>query len=297
MKFSIVLLLFLSFQTSAQNWIDLASVTWKVSPNNASENEATSSNLSTTTTNLKIPIVLNNNNALILGLEHQHNTITQKTEATSNTTTFQSSMLQAGYLQNWNKKHKTLLMTMTRLNSTYQMMESNQFQFAVLALTTSKQTDNFEWKYGAYYNGEFFGSMIVPLVGFNWEMNDKWRLKTVLPINLEVSYQPNKNFRSGMFFEGINASYRTANSAGTSQYIEKSDNNLSVFSEIHLGKKIWIHGKVGHSILRKYRLFSDHEKVQTKVGPVNIGDDRVDTKPLFNNGMSFEIRFLYRMPT
>ncbi|MCH2224390.1 MAG: DUF6268 family outer membrane beta-barrel protein [Crocinitomicaceae bacterium] len=297
MKFSALLIFLMSFQVFSQNWIDIASISLKSSPYNKLDNSKDQINFSSTSINLKIPVVIKNDNAIILGIEHQANSISSNQDRFT-PLYFQSSMLQMGYLQNWNKKHKSLFMTMTRLNSGYQNVNSEQLQIAGLFLSTSKRSQNFNWKYGMYFNTEFSGSMFVPLFGFNWKINDHWRLKTVLPINLELSYQHQKGLRSGLFFEGINASYRISNKHGVSnEYIDKADNNINLFSEINLGKKIWLHGKIGHSILRKYKVYSNNEKIKSKIGPINIGDNRPETLPLFNNGLSFEIRMLYRIPT
>ena len=105
------------------------------------------------------------------------------------------------------------------------------------------------------------------------------------------------NFIGGLKFEGVNAFYRI-NYASTLQneYLDKADNNLWVYSEIHLGKKIWFHLRAGHSIIRKYRLYNENEKLNLKLGPVNMGDDRKLTPTLFPNGWSFEARFIYRFP-
>ena len=139
--------------------------------------------------------------------------------------------------------------------------------------------------------------MIVPLFGFNWKINDKWRLKTVIPINLELSYQPRTWFRSGLFFEGINASYRVFNySTAKDDYLDKADNNLSLFSEVHLGKNIWLHAKAGISIIRQYRVFENDERLSLKLGPVNISDNRPQTQALFKDGVFIEGKIIYRLP-
>tara|TARA_B110000285_G_scaffold104055_1_gene118478 strand:- start:4679 stop:5608 length:930 start_codon:yes stop_codon:yes gene_type:complete len=286
---------------NAQDWIDLGTITSKYSPNNTTEQDNATRNLLSISANVKLPIVLNDNNVLILGLDHQYNSISRNyndgSNGSSNELPFSSSMLQLGLAHDWNAKSTTIFMAMGRLNSDYFEVDATHFQMAGLALTTTKRTKDFHWKYGVYYNAEFFGPMIVPLFGFNWKINDKWRLKTVLPINLELTYQPKTWFRTGLFFEGINASYRVFNYPTTqSDYLDKADNNLSLFSEFHLGKNIWFHIKAGTSILRSYRTFENNDKLVMKLGPVNIGDDRPETSPMFNDGLFVESKIIYRLP-
>jgi len=286
---------------NAQDWVDLGTIKTRYSPNNSTELSNTTRNLLTLSANVKLPIVLNEDDILILGLDHQYNSISLNynngSNGSLNELPFSSSMLQIGLSHDWNKKSKTIFMAMGRLNTDYFEIDASHFQLAGLVLSTTKKTADFHWKYGVYYNAEFFGPMIVPLFGFNWKINEKWRLKTIIPIKLELSYQPKTWFRSGLFFEGINASYRVYNySTIKNDYLDKADNNLSLFTEFHLGMNIWFRLEGGASILRKYRIYENDQILTLKLGPVNIGDNRPDTRPLFNNGFFIESKIIYRLP-
>jgi len=285
----------------AQNHIDLANVYMRYSPGNAIEGSKQQRNFSMYVADAKLPLVINDNNVALIGMEYQQNQITYTGSETNHVDyRFSSSTLQVGLEHKWNNRSKLLFMGFGRLNGYYREIESNAFQLGGLAFGTTKRSENFEWKYGLYYNGEFFGPMFVPLFGFNWKINERWRLKTVLPINLELSYQPNANLRAGLRFDGVNGSYRMKplpkSLFMTDYHVDKADNNVWLFGEAHLGKNIWFHLKAGHSVLRKYRFYENNEKLALKLGPVNIGDDRPETVSLFENGWSFEARFIYRLP-
>ncbi len=291
--------IFITTCSFSQQWIDLANVYYRTSPLNNADSSNNMWNLNTYAIDLKAPVVLNDDNVLIFGLEHQQNVISNS-QPGSRPLNFSSSMLQIGWEHKWNEKSKMLFMSMTRFNSDFKFVDINHFQQGGLALGTTSRSDNFDWKYGLYYNAEFFGPMFVPLFGFNWKINEKWRFKMVIPVNLELSYQPKKWFRTGIRFDGVNASYRTNLNTGingpNSYHIDKADNNLWGFAELNLGKNIWFHAKAGYSILRKYRVYNDNEQMDVKFGPVNVGDNRTETGPLFRNGLSFEARFIYRLP-
>jgi len=292
---SFVLVSTISF---SQNWVDLGNAFWRFSPYNSVDSSSEQRNLSTFVFNAKVPLVLNEENLLIAGLEHQYNSVSaSKSSSDFNKLEFSSTMFQFGWEHKWNEKSKMLFMTIGRLNSNFVSVDDKHFQLGGLALGTTKKSEDFQWKYGIYYNGEYFGPMIVPLFGFNWRMNEKWRLKMVIPMNLEVSYFPGKRFRTGLFFEGVNASYRIVhNDIDNDFYVDKADNNLSYFSEFNLGKNIWFHVKAGYSILRGYDTYENEEQLSLKIGPINIGNNRPDTPPMFENGWSVEARMIYRLP-
>jgi hypothetical protein len=308
MKYLLIISVLLSqFVSFAQNHIDLANVYWRYSPANAIEGYNLERDFSMYVMDFKLPVVLNDDNVFITGIEYQHN-ITTTRETGINPIIkprdyeFASSTLQLGLEHKWNTKSKMLFMAFGRLNTNYKNISTDHFQLGGLALGTTSRSDKFDWKYGLYYNGEFFGPMLVPLFGFNWAINDKWRLKTVLPINLELSYRATERFTAGLRFDGVNGSYRgessldPLSSIANNEYLDKADNNVWLYSEFNLGKNVWFHVKAGHSVLRKYRFYDNNEKLALKLGPVNIGDDRPEAINQIENGFSFECRFIYRLP-
>lgn len=305
MKSLLVILSFLCFGTlSAQNWIDLANVYWRTSPANNFDNIADyKRNFNMYVADVKAPIVLGDNNVVLFGLEYQYNTITSNT-ALYGDYAFSSIMLQVGWEHKWNDRSKMLFMAIPRLQTDFNDVGISHMQLGGLALGTTSRSENFDWKYGVYYNGEFFGPMIVPLLGFNWKINEAWRFKLTVPLTLELAFMPSDKFRTGLRFDGVNASYMYQLVPGESwsnRYIDKADNNAWLFAEFTPGANIWIHLRGGHSVIRKYRFFTPGDKMDLKLGPVNIGDDRNfgDSKVVPNqlkDGWSFEARMIYRLP-
>ena len=138
--------------------------------------------------------------------------------------------------------------------------------------------------------------MVVPLLGWNWEINDSWRFKGMIPVSLEVIHsRPKSNF--GLLFIGKNASFYKANPNGIPTYVDMADNNAWLYSEFKFAKNWLVHFRAGHSVLREFRYFVDGDKMPLKLGPVNIGDDRLKPNPWFENGFSFEARLIFRLPT
>lgn len=305
MKKLVLSLLLLTFASAfGQKSIDLGNVYWRISPANGIEGFAGKRTMNMFAADAKAPIVLNDNDVLIFGLEYQYNSITSNSILHSDYR-FSSSMLQIGWEHKWNERSKMLFMAIPRFNSDYNDVRFNHhFQLGGLALGTTSRSEKFDWKYGVYYNGERFGPMIVPLFGFNWRINDQLQFKLTIPVSLELAYQPKDWFRTGLRFDGVNASYAyqaIPGFASTDGYIDKADNNAWLFAEAHLGKNFWFHIKAGHSVLRKYRYFTKGDQMNLKLGPVNVGDDRNWNDPksvpvLFQNGWSFETRLIYRLP-
>lgn len=290
------IILLMSAVLIGQQSIDLANVYYRTSPYNKLNDGSDQKHLNTIGVDAKLPVVINKSNVFILGLEHQHNSINSLNDVHRNLE-FSTNALQLGIEHTWNSKSKLLMLSFTRLNSDFNRIDATHLQQGGLVLGTTKRNETFEWKYGLYYNAEFYGNMFVPLFGFNWKINDALTMKAVLPVSFDLAYKCDSNLIAGLKFEGTNASFRTnQNDNSTPSYIDKADNNLWVYTEFEMAKNIWFHAKLGHSILRNYKMYDNEEVMDWKLGPINMGDNRSTNNSSFKNGLSLEARFIYRLP-
>ena len=287
----------------SQNFIDLANIYWRTSPGNTTGIAGEKVNFNMYAFDAKVPIVLSDKSTVITGVDIANNSIDNVTR--NDTWVFSSVILQAGLEQKWNDRFKTLVLLMPRFSTNFTGgIDSKDFQFGGIVLNTLKRNENFDWRFGAYANSELFSVMIVPLFGFNWKINESWRLKTLIPVNLELSRVMHKRCIAGLLFIGANASYRlrgqlnpgTTYPGSYQPYLDKADNNAWLYSDIYITKNLVLNLKAGHSVLRKYRIYDEDDKLGLKLGPVNIGDNRVDAPVLMNNGWSFETRLIFRLP-
>lgn len=285
-----------------QNFVDLANVYWRMSPGNAVEGSDEKVNFNTRAMDAKIPVKISDKLILLPGTELANNSIVN---SNGNSWVFSSVALQLGLEYKWSDRFKSVFMVIPKYSTTFTGgVDSKDLQFGGLTLNTFKRSDNFDWRFGAYVNSELFSVMIVPLFGFNWKMNEKWRWKMLIPVNLELSRIMNKRWIAGLLFIGANASYRMRQQLNPyatypenyQPYMDKADNNAWLYSDIYLTKNLVLNLKAGYSVLRKYRLYNEDDKLDLKLGPVNLGNDRADVPALMKNGLSFEARFIFRMP-
>lgn len=278
-----------------QKQIDIFQSYYRISPGNQSS-FAENVNYQQFGGELKIPVVLKNSDALIFGFEYNNLSIQSRFKETSTKEVLHESKFFAGIKHNWNSKWSTLALYVSKLNGDYKQINKSSLQHGALILNSFSKTENFELKFGAYYNAELFGPMLVPLLGWNWKINDNWRFKGIVPVNLEVIYsRPKSNY--GLLFIGKNASFFKQNLNGPSTYIDMADNNAWIYAEFNIAKNFYVHFRAGHSVLRKFRYFDDGQQMSLKVGPANVGDNRPESNLLFKDGLSFESKLIFRLPT
>ena len=277
------------YKAYGQNHIDLVNLYWRNSPyNQIDQNADDNFHFNSFVGNFKLPVVIGEKSTVVLGSEFLQSRFRSENLGLS----VISLNLQLGFMYQLTDKFKSLVMFVPKIATTdFASVKSKSFQYGGLMLNTVERNDNFEWKFGAYYNSEFFGPMLVPLFGFKWNISEKHNLKIIAPVELEYAYQPRARFRTGVKFIGTNASYRL----GGNNYLDQADNNVWAFTDFYFTKNLVLNLKAGHSVLRKYRIYPENEKMGLKLGPVNVGDKRTFSAPLFNEGWSFELRFLFRL--
>jgi hypothetical protein len=86
---------------------------------------------------------------------------------------------------------------------------SDIFQIGVYSLLTVTESEKFRYKFGLYYNREFFGNFFVPLVGVDWKISNRFSIYGTLPNSMKFSYAlaPSK-INTGLAFRSMTRSFR-----------------------------------------------------------------------------------------
>jgi len=162
-----------------------------------------------------------------------------------------SILLSLAWVKQWkNEKLKTSFVLISRANNDPEnSITKNNLQMGGAILHTVKRRENFKYKFGIYYNSEFFGPFILPLAGIDWNINEKLNLFGVLPGSMNLEYKINKTIYIGVAFRSMTNSYRLTNNS----FIRVYDNHLKAVADFYVSKKHVLSIEAGHSILRKYK--------------------------------------------
>jgi hypothetical protein len=128
------------------------------------------------------------------------------------------------------------------------------FQAGAAFLLNYRRNATLTWKFGAYYNDEFFGLFLIPLIGIDWKISSRQRLFGVAPGYLTYENRLNKTLSWGGNFRTFTSSYKTAASAaGNDNYIRFDDNQIGAYLDIYAAKKLVINLEMGYSVVRRIR--------------------------------------------
>lgn len=299
-----LLYMMVHFTCGAQfnDYADLANIYWRTSPFNKNDTGLGRVDFNTYAVDFKAPIQVGDLKRVIVGADISNNGIIER--GTQNNWSFSSTALQLGY-QYGHEDNKLVVMLMPKFSTTFTGgLDKRDFQLGGAILRTKLWSQNFRFRYGAYVNQELFSLMIVPMIGFDWQISEKWRLKSWIPVNLDLSYTiKNDRLITGLLFIGANASYRmrgqinpfTTYPTNYQPYLDKADNNAWLYADMFITKNVVLNVRAGYSVLRRYRFYDEDDKLTLKIGPANIGNDRANSPMLMRDGMSFEMRLIFRV--
>jgi len=301
MRWKIVSLLFIAGTTSAQSSLDLITVAGFVGMPSSYQTpltgKATESNLFI---NAKAPIVLSEKTIWFNDLTYSGFTII--TDLNPEPTGYMTSMqlhgfiLQTGISQKLNEKNGFQLLFIPRHNSDFNGSDAKNWQFGGIALFEHRYHDGLLMRFGAMYNQELFGPLLVPLVFIDWKMNDRWSMNGLFPIYLKVNYSVTDNLIVGFSHFGFITTYRISDPAFKSDYIERNSIDESLFARVRVAGNLHVETRVGYSLARVYEQYAETEKMDLRLSILRFGDDRVKKNVAFNNGPMASLRLVYNLP-
>jgi len=174
-----------------------------------------------------------------------------------------------------------------RWNGYKKKMFDNSFQIGGAILTSYKKKHNLTYKFGIYYNSEFSGTFIMPLLGIDWQINKKNNLFGVLPGHLIFEHKVNERFYWGASFRAITNTYQAGyiNFSHIPKYLRIEDNQLAVFTDIYLHKNIVINLEAGHSVFRKFRFGIED------ADPKYYFSEKMNDNILLKASLAYRLRF------
>ena len=253
----------------SQPYLDIVKLNYTYSPMNGINEKKSPLQSNFFTADVTLPIELKKGgDAIIVNPFFTNNT----GEVSSTDFHVTSKALLVGFLKkdifpNWN----LLSSFIVRRNTEVDIQTKDNWQYGGIILTTWKKNEDLSFKFGMYYNREFFGNYFMPLVGLDWKMDAKNNLFGVLPGYMIFEHKVVSKFYYGFAFRAFTNSYREdtrdpcySGDCGGKSYLRIDDNPLGIYADTYLSKKIVLSAETGYTILRRYRYGFKGEDVHTK---------------------------------
>ena len=285
MKYSILLFIVLAkflvtSDVSAQPFIDIANVSYQEShPTNLLRHDKQDLKTKLFSASLNLPVKLGTDYLIFNPHFEQFN---MSSGSQLNDKRIYAVYMPVAYLmQLKNKNWNTTWAILPRINSDLEYrLASQDMQTGIAVLNTFEKKSNLKYTFGIYYNNEFFGPFIIPLVGIDWNVNSRLNIFGNLPNSMNLEYKFSNKLRGGCSLLFMTNSYRILHSG----FLRIDDNHVKTFLDYYLAKSQVLTLEIGHSVLRKYRSGIREN------GNTEYFDEQVSNGILFRIGYSFRLR-------
>lgn len=287
-QFFILIFVFVGFNApKAQPYIDIVNVKYTNSMDAGLWNRHYSTNRYIYCSgNINIPLVFKKDSSLLIISPACESWAIKGDDFKEFPDRVQSTLLAVSYLKPLSKKYTLIASPVSRFNGQKGIAFRKGFQIGGAVLLTYNRKPGLQYKWGIYYNNEFTGPLLVPLLGIDWRINEKNNLFGVLPSNLIYEHQFKKSIYGGASFKTFTNTYQAGFTSGADNKLLRVDENqLLLFTDIYLHKNWVLNFELGHSVFRKIRLGSANGTDKYYF------DDTINDNLIFKTSLVYRIRF------
>lgn len=204
--------------------------------------------------NVMLPIVRKNQDAFIIRGAYER----LQSIGENGCQTMSSLALPVGYSWTSRKKPswKYLALAQAKVSGTWEQGTTwmKQMQYGGVFLATKTIKPELRWKMGVFVNREAFGPFVIPLLGWDWRINERWKMIALLPNMLKVEYTMIPDaVNVGFAYRSFTRSFFNTPGAG---YVRYNEMQLKTYLEYHF-KSYYTFVEGGYFIGKAPRYFSN----------------------------------------
>jgi hypothetical protein len=198
-----------------------------------------------------------------------------------------------GYFTRLNEKWSILALFQPSWISDFKNLSNSDIIYGggVRATYTASPTLSFRFTMG--YRQQFFGPQYLPLFGFDWQINDRWRMFGDLPTVGTLAYALNAKTNLGVYYLGNNYSFRLP---GSHQYLRYAPTTPGLFVERYLFASKWAVRLTGsYCVSRVMNIYADTDKSSATILFISLGHKPMAVNPKTDAGPELKVTISYRM--
>lgn len=179
------------------------------------------------------------------------------------------------------------------LSSDLKDISGEDMTYTAFVMLRIRKSEKFSYSLGVAYSRQFFGNVLVPVIGMDWNISDRWTYSGTLPVSEKLKYRmSNKSFMgvSNDFSIGGGA-YRLSKQMD-SKYFQLQQVRSSLFYEYAPAKNFSLQISAGYNISQKLDLYNKDEKVG--LVPFDNLNKRVPLQEINKTGVAFQSSINYR---
>jgi hypothetical protein len=249
-----------------------------------------------TNASLSVPLINNFKDGkldfLMAGVSYSGLTLSG-TGQTFGGTEFYSISVPITFQKSFSQKYALLVSAIPTLSSDLKDVSGDDISYSAFAMLKIRTSKTFSYAIGAGYSRQFFGSILLPVIGIDWQISDKLSLSGTLPVSEKLKYQLSDKSIIGLSSDfGIGGgSYRLSKKTG-SNYLQVQQYKNTLFYNYQLAKNFSVQISGGYNFVQKLDLYNKDQKVNW--APFNDLNKRVPLAELKKTGITVESGISYR---
>jgi hypothetical protein len=207
-------------------------------------------------------------------------------------TTFQSVSVPLTLQKSFSTKYALIASFTPTLSSDFKDISANDMLYSGAVMLKIRSSDNFSYSLGAAFSKQFFGTVLVPIVGIDWNITDKLNFSGTLPVAEKLTYRLNSKNAIGINNDfGIGGgSYRLSKKMNDA-YLQVQQFKTTLFYDRNIGRNFTITLSGGYNFTQQLDLYSKDQKVNWV--PFNNLNKRVPLKELKQTGIALQAGINY----
>jgi hypothetical protein len=249
--------------------------------------------------NLKWPVVMSESYIWANDLSYIYSYVTsdlRMPEGMVNPVRLHGFILQTGLIRKFDNGRALWIILTPRFMTDFFNAGMDCLQPGGTFLYEKEFNEQLTMRFGAMYNNEFSGPLVVPLVFINWQMNSRWNITGLLPISSKLSFRAGDRITLGLGHFGLITSYRLGNPDTEEYYMEKTSIDITASCRYRLAGNVHVEGHIGYALGRTYEQYEINQKVDFRLSIISFGDNRIQKNVNFHDGPIASIRLIYNLP-
>ena len=244
--YTLILVTLLQFSAFSQPYTELSAL--KFQKYSADENEANEYS-----TAVFVPIETKNSNYFLFGAGH-NKLLLKNSSNRPLVSNLEALSIQLGGLINLDNDWSMTTLLVQKISSDFEDLSKKDYQIGALGFLTRQLNEHVKYKLGLFYNQEFWGPQIFPILGFDFILSDKLRFFGLLPRMINLEYQFSKSGYIGFKFNMKRTSYRLAQKYAHG-YVQEFKIETQAYIDYYLNDRYTFFGAFGYAPIRKYKIF------------------------------------------
>lgn len=199
-----------------------------------------------------------------------------------------------GYGGNIDKNWNLTALFVPFLNSDYKSIRGKDIRFGAIIRGSHRLSQQLLVRATLGYRQQFYGSQYIVLVGFDWELNYRWRAFGDLPNNATVNYAIDTKTNAGLHLMAGNTSYRLQK---LDRYLTYNAAQMGIFTERYLSDKWVLRGTVAYAFTRDLQVFNKDDKVKGVIDAIVLGKTPMPLNPPIDKGLTCKLSLGFRIKT